>query len=381
MLAMLAGAIVSVAILSGRTGPADRYYTSFRDVSGVKFGTSVLYMGFPVGQVEKITPEWAHDGSLSFMLELSISKDWNQRIPTDSIARIRSAGILAAVAIDIRDGESQSGLSPGGFIEGIARTDVFAAMSETANTIRDLTEDNIKPLIINLTRYVDGFGAALETQGTHLLSDLGTIASELTKQAPEVIANFLEVSEEINATARRLQLMLGPENERKLEQILESGMSAAANVAALTSDENLAKTLGNIRAASENLVRLSVNANERLDDVLSKSTVEKARATLDDVAAAARNVAQLTTNLRSTSDRLGHLIKVLDEVATDNQPNVNQSLKDLRHSMQAISQHISSITYNLEGTSRNMYEFSRQLRQNPALLLGGTRPVDAAAAP
>ena len=34
---------------------------------------------------------------------------------------------------------------------------------------------------------------------------------------------------------------------------------------------------------------------------------------------------------------------------------------------------------NLEGAARNMYEFSRQIRQNPGLLLGGTPPEDAAA--
>jgi len=40
-----------------------------------------------------------------------------------------------------------------------------------------------------------------------------------------------------------------------------------------------------------------------------------------------------------------------------------------------VSRNIDSITYNLEGTSRNMSEFSREIRENPGLLLGGNKPV------
>ena len=50
VLAMLVGAIAAIALLSGRTGPTETYFTSYGDVSGIKFGTKVLYMGYPVGQ-------------------------------------------------------------------------------------------------------------------------------------------------------------------------------------------------------------------------------------------------------------------------------------------------------------------------------------------
>jgi phospholipid/cholesterol/gamma-HCH transport system substrate-binding protein len=36
------------------------------------------------------------------------------------------------------------------------------------------------------------------------------------------------------------------------------------------------------------------------------------------------------------------------------------------------------INQNLEGAARNMFEFSRQIRQNPGLLLGGKPPTDEA---
>ena len=43
VLAMAAALIVSLAVLMGRTGATDDYYTVYRNVTGVKFGTQVLY--------------------------------------------------------------------------------------------------------------------------------------------------------------------------------------------------------------------------------------------------------------------------------------------------------------------------------------------------
>jgi phospholipid/cholesterol/gamma-HCH transport system substrate-binding protein len=50
----------------------------------------------------------------------------------------------------------------------------------------------------------------------------------------------------------------------------------------------------------------------------------------------------------------------------------------MRFVMETLSRHIDTIAQNMEGTSRNMYEFSRHIRQNPGLLLGGTPPAEKA---
>ena len=54
---------------------------------------------------------------------------------------------------------------------------------------------------------------------------------------------------------------------------------------------------------------------------------------------------------------------------------------DLRYLTDSVSRHIDAINRNLEGAARNLYEFSRQIRQNPGLLLGGTPPRDQARIP
>ena len=61
---------------------------------------------------------------------------------------------------------------------------------------------------------------------------------------------------------------------------------------------------------------------------------------------------------------------------------VSRPIVQLQYTLRSIAQNIDSINQNLEGTTRNMKEFSRLIRQNPGLLLGGTsreeEPVPAA---
>ena len=54
VLAMIVALVISIAMISGRTGATDNYYSMFEDVSGIDFGTKVLFDGYHIGQVEEI---------------------------------------------------------------------------------------------------------------------------------------------------------------------------------------------------------------------------------------------------------------------------------------------------------------------------------------
>lgn len=375
VLAMLIATVAAVAVLSGRTGPTETYFARFRDVSEIRHGTLVTYMGYRVGQVSAVHPR-RQDGELRFDVELAVREGWP--IPADSRAEVRTAGLLTAVTIDIRAGESEERIAPGARIATAERVSALAAVTETANTFRELTESEVRPLLVNLRRYVDAFGGVLESEGSDLVRNVSAITGELATHGPEMIANFLEVSREFNETARRLQAVLGPENTGRIDAILANAESASANVAALTADERLGETLENIRAASTSLGRLTDTAGRRLDEVLGADTTARLRAALDNVAGAAGNVARLTADLRATREKLDRFVSTLESAALENRPRLERSMRDLQHSMEVVARHIDAIAYNLEGTSRNMHEFSRQVRQNPGLLLGGGTPVDAA---
>lgn len=315
VIGMLVALVVTVAALTGRTGATDTYFTLYKDISGIKFGTQVLYMGYPVGQVEEVTPEW-EDGQTTFRLALSVIEGW--KIPEDSIAKITSAGLLAAPTIDIRAGESKTMLKPGAQIEGVAAVNLFAAISKAANTIMDLTEKSVKPLLTNVNRYLDSLGGLIETDAHRLMADLNSVASELASEAPRIIADVREFSADLRKTGNHLDELTGDRTRSKVDTALMNFEKASTDVARLTND------------------------------------------------------------LHATRAKLDHLLEEYTAVVTENRPDIDQSVGDLRHTLHTVAQHINSVAYNLEGTSRNMYEFSRQIRQNPGLLLGGKPPKDTA---
>lgn len=122
----------------------------------------------------------------------------------------------------------------------------------------------------------------------------------------------------------------------------------------------------------------------------ANTVVERANLFLSDenaenVADTIANVAELSAELQQTSEELAAVgrdarivLGQMRELVADNKTDIEGTVVDLRYTMETIASRIDSVTYNLEGTSRNMYEFSRQIRLNPGLLIGGTAQTETA---
>jgi len=106
--------------ITGRRGPTDEYHAQYDNVEGIKYGTPDLYEGYPIGQVSEVLPVKSAQGT-RFRLSLAVQNGW--RIPADSEARVVKSGLLSAVAIDIREGDSASALSPGAEITSRGASD------------------------------------------------------------------------------------------------------------------------------------------------------------------------------------------------------------------------------------------------------------------
>lgn len=66
----------------------------------------------------------------------------------------------------------------------------------------------------------------------------------------------------------------------------------------------------------------------------------------------------------------------VDDLVLDQEGDVARTFKESRYIVEALSRDIDSITQNMDGAARNLYEFTRQIRQNPGLLLGSSAPED-----
>ena len=147
VIAMLAALVIWISLLTGRPGATDRYHVHYANVMGLAKGSEVLFEGYPVGLIDRISAaEGGEDRR--FRVDVDVRRGWP--IPADSVARITAGGLLSAVVIDIRAGSDPTALPAGSEIAGQEATNLFAAVSAAAGDVDALIRD-LEPLIDSLS--------------------------------------------------------------------------------------------------------------------------------------------------------------------------------------------------------------------------------------
>ena len=123
---------------------------------------------------------------------------------------------------------------------------------------------------------------------------------------------------------------------------------------------------------AKSLLKRLDNSAANLEGMFSKGNA-------DNITEMVSNLTSLSKQLDGTLSEVDNMVKSSSQLVNDNRADIQRSIRHLSASLEVVSEHIDTITYNLEGTSRNMNEFSRQIRENPGLLLGSTPPKDKAA--
>jgi phospholipid/cholesterol/gamma-HCH transport system substrate-binding protein len=145
---------------------------------------------------------------------------------------------------------------------------------------------------------------------------LGKLLDSVSDKVPNIMTDVERLASELNTAVDSVNVMLAPENAQRVTSIL-------TNVDGLTAD-----------------------ANEAL------------------------------TGLGDTRRRIDALIAKLDGMLDEESGDVAEAMAELKHSLAAVSRHIDAIAANLEVTTRNMGEFSQQIRDDPSLLIRGREAPD-----
>ncbi len=124
----------------------------------------------------------------------------------------------------------------------------------------------------------------------------------------------------------------------------------------------------------QTLVASLQQSADRLNDVLSPATQEQVSRVIDNTDQMSANLLSLSEGLLEVQQEAHQLLADSHGMVTDNREDVNASVVALRRALEDVASRADSILQNLDGASRNMNEFSRQIRQNPGLLLGGKSP-------
>lgn len=121
--------------------------------------------------------------------------------------------------------------------------------------------------------------------------------------------------------------------------------------------------------------RLDASATH-LSGMLNADTEAQTRRVLDNLEDASADFRDLTGGLADVRQEAQQLVRRLDTLVTNSQPDVQQATAELRRLLQQVTRYSDGILENLDSTSRNMSEFSRQIRENPGRLLVGAGPRD-----
>ncbi len=306
--------------LSGRAGPADHYHVRYANVTGLKFGTGVFYEGYQVGQVERVEPMQLERG-VRYELTLSVERGW--RIPADSVAEVVASGLISQVQIQIRQGKSERILEPGAEIRGVEQRDLFSALSAAASGLNDLSQTGVAPVLQNLNLRITQVADEIVDFRRR---DLSPLVQGLDKQLNgELVPQAARTLASLEASAARLERMLGPENERRVGELLVHAVAVE---------------LGS-------LIQRIEQTRQQMNGVLGG---------------------------------LDALVATSDRAIADSAARARAALMKLDASLSTVDENIGSVMYHLEGSAQQTHELTRALRQNPSRLLRDS-PAPAAAVP
>ena len=108
-------------------------------------------------------------------------------------------------------------------------------------------------------------------------------------------------------------------------------------------------------------------ASDALDDLLKPRN----RAA---VAGILGNVEGLSKELRETRKTLDETVGELADMARENRGDIRGAVTDLATVMASLSSRMDVITHHLESATRNLDEFSREIRRNPGQLIRSPEP-------
>ena len=129
-------------------------------------------------------------------------------------------------------------------------------------------------------------------------------------------------------------------------------------------NRNVAPAMADMRSTIERINRTA----GRVDALFNDENVKHWNRMLQNADGASANALKLSTDLSSVRTEVEGLVK-------DSRGIVNSSGKDLKESLRRVD----ATLYQLEAAGRNLNEFSRTIRGNPAALIQSRPPTDAAA--
>ncbi len=262
------GILAVLTILFLMTDPATfrgRYMivTSVEDAGGIRRGDPVQMKGVPIGRIHRFAIQGA-----GVDITLEIEGEWD--IPSDSRARLLSAGLLGGTTVDILRGTATTYLADGAMIPGaeggggiMSTVEDLGGKAENVlgqieNLLSDPTISAVQASAQDLQTLLTTLSEVTRTQGREIaaltasLTEAADSLAEATPDARETMAQARETMTRLNATSATLS-----EAVVSLDEILGRMQRGEGSLGKLSHDDalyvNLAAAAESARALMDDL--------------------------------------------------------------------------------------------------------------------------------
>lgn len=294
VLAGLALLLITVYQVSTATirGEHVSYRTYLKYAGGLEPGADVLFGGIKVGDVTAVRPDSQDPTRIEILMDVKVGTPLNE----NSVAKLGSVTLVTSPVISISTGSNDAArLPPGGVIpsqESISLDDTqrkiviladsaHALMDSAEKDMNDLTGD-ARLLIGNLNEFT---GKENQQHVEQILTGADQIVARMSPKIDQLSDEVLKLTSSANAVVAKADSVMDNANttvlnanetitqfrdpvetdlaglNKTLEQV--RGLVTDLRVGARAKDQDLAETLENVRAITENLNELTESLKQR----------------------------------------------------------------------------------------------------------------------
>ena len=245
------------------------YYVYYDDVSGLIPSSRIKLRGVEIGNVQDIELE-----NTTVRVEMLIEDKYIEMIPSNSVAEIRSAGLMGGTEINIIQGDAKDFIVADGTIKGVVKPDMIGSMAdkagellnglnttvESVNSLLSTNSETITDLISNLeamSSSVNSIVASAQSNIEGTLTNLNTFTQTLSQNSSRIenmLSNLDQFSEDLAEAQFVAQLR---STLAELDAIVKSINEGDGTAGMLINDKALYDSLnqasGNLAALLEDL--------------------------------------------------------------------------------------------------------------------------------
>lgn len=248
--------------------PANYYYTSYNNVTGLAKSAPVLINGFKVGLVRDITYDYDKPGNIN--VEMSLEKGLH--LPNDTKA-VLTTDMLGTSSIELSLGTSSEFYNIGDKIAGVRAESLMSGVTEDILPSVSKVIPKIDSLITSLNALasdpalkqslgsLENTMTNLEATSEKLSKVMGTIPS-IANDASTTMNNVKEISSNLNTFSAQLKdipldstMTNVMKTSESLKELMARLNSHDSSLGMLLNDDELYRNLNNASASLDSLLR------------------------------------------------------------------------------------------------------------------------------